>query len=285
MQILHDRLNAKESHLRALVRAYERCIVAFSGGVDSALVAAVATAELGSNALIVTGVSGSLAKRELQGAVTFARGIGARHELLSTEELADERYAANPSNRCYFCKSELYSRVVRLAGERGFSIIADGLNYDDLAEIRPGRRAAGENGVRSPLAEAQLTKDDVRALALRLGLAVWDKPALACLSSRFPTGTAITSELLDRVERAEDVLYDAGLAECRVRHHGELARIEVPIDALPSVLRQRSVIARGIRAAGYRYVALDLAGYVRGAVAGTARVAGESNVIDLIAQH
>ena len=291
MQIAQDPPVFKESHLRDLLRGYERCLVAFSGGVDSALVAAIATAELGESALIVTGVSGSLAKRELQGAIAFAKGIGARHELLSTEELADERYASNPANRCYFCKSELYSRVVRLARERGLAIIADGLNHDDLAESRPGRRAAGENGVRSPLAEAGLTKDDVRSLARKLGLDVWDKPALACLSSRFPTGTAITSDLLDRVERAEDVLYDAGLAECRVRHHGELARIEVPVDALSAVMLKRGEIAQGIRAVGYRFVTLDLAGYVRGAVAGTTvglaattGAAAESNVIDLIGQ-
>lgn len=285
MLVLHNSPLAKEHHLRQLIRAYERCVVAFSGGVDSALVAAVATAELGSRALIVTGVSGSLAKRELRGAEVFARAIGARHELLSTDELSDERYAANPANRCYFCKSELYSRIVRLARERDFTTIADGLNYDDLAEIRPGRRAAGENGVRSPLAEAGLTKADVRALAERLGLDVWDKPALACLSSRFPTGTAITSELLERVEFAEDVLYDAGLAECRVRHHGELARIEVPPDAIGTVSRKRDEIVRGLRAAGYRYVTLDLTGYVRGAVAGTSASRTASNVIDLISSH
>jgi uncharacterized protein len=285
VELLEDELTHKERALRDIVRGYGRCIVAFSGGVDSALVAAVATAELGRHALIVTGVSGSLARRELRAAVDFARDLGARHELLSTDELADERYASNPSNRCYFCKSELYGRVVALARERGFDTIADGLNSDDLAEIRPGRRAAGENGVRSPLAEAQFSKSDVRGLALRLGLDVWDKPALACLSSRFPTGTAITSELLERVERAEDVLYAAGLRECRVRHHGDLARIEIPPAEFDALLARREEIAHDIRATGYRFVALDLCGYVRGNVAGALPSGSAAGVIDLITRR
>ncbi len=281
--LLEDKLANKEAALRALIRDYGRCIVAFSGGVDSALVAAVATQELGSQALVVTGVSGSLPGRELRAASAFARSIGARHELLHTQELGDGRYAANPANRCYFCKSELYGRLLIVAGERGFGTIADGLNFDDLAEIRPGRRAAGENGVRSPLAEALFTKAEVRALAQRLNLTVWDKPALACLSSRFPTGTAITAELLDRVERAEDVLHDAGLSECRVRHHGELARIEIPLDAFDRLIARRSDVVAGLRAAGYRFVALDLGGYVRGGVANTGAAETPSSVIDLIA--
>jgi uncharacterized protein len=271
-------LPAKEQRLRDLVRGYGRCLVAFSGGVDSALVVAVAARELGPNALALTGVSPSLAAAEREAAVAFARSVGARHELLETSELDDPNYASNPANRCYFCKSELFERMLRFARERGFDTIADGLNADDLAEMRHGRRAADERGVRSPLAEAGFSKADVRELARHLNLEVWDKPAAACLSSRFPTGTAITRELLARVEKAEAALREAGLRDVRVRHHGDVARIEVPLDELETVIGRREAIVRGVRAAGYRFVSLDLAGYVRGGVA-----SAEPGVIDLVA--
>jgi len=264
---MEETLAHKERRLRGIVRDLGRCIVAFSGGVDSALVVAVAARELGDDALAITGVSPSLPRAEREGAAEFARALGARHELLDTRELADPNYAANPANRCYFCKSELYGRLQRVAAAGGYRAIADGLNADDLSELRHGRRAADEVGVRSPLAEAGLTKADVRALARTLGLDVWDKPAAACLASRFPTGTAITLELLERVEAAERALAGAGLREYRVRHHGDVARIEVPLDALDAVLAERETILAGVRAAGYRYVSLDLGGYVRGGVA------------------
>jgi len=275
-----DALARKERVLRDAIRGYGSCLVAFSGGVDSALVVAIAAQELGPCALAITGVSPSLPRAERDAACDFARGVGARHDLLDTLELDDPNYAANPANRCYFCKSELYGALQAYARRHGFATILDGLNYDDLAEVRHGRRAADERDVQSPLAQAELTKADVRALARRMNLAVWDKPAAACLASRFPTGTAITRELLERVERAEAVLAAAGLREYRVRHHGDLARIEVPLDAFDRVLAHRDAIVRGIKEAGYRAVTLDLGGYVRG---GAATAASEHATIDLVA--
>jgi uncharacterized protein len=259
-------LAAKEARLRAIFRELGSCVVAFSGGVDSALVLHVATQELGDRAVGITARSESLAEREYEGANALARTIAARHEVIQTQELSDPRYAANPTDRCYFCKSELYGNLARIARERGIAAIVDGYNRDDEGDFRPGRRAAREHAVCSPLYEADLSKADVRALARQLGLEVWDKPALACLSSRFPYGTPITLALLRQVDRAEEAVHDAGLRACRVRHHGDVARIEVPESDIAAVAdpARRAQIVAGVRAAGYRFVTLDLGGYVSG---------------------
>jgi uncharacterized protein len=264
--VIEATIEAKEARLREIFRELGSCVVAFSGGVDSALVLHVAAAELSERAVGITARSESFAEREYDAALAFAGAAGVRHEVIETHELHDPNYAANPVDRCYYCKRELYGTLAEIAAERGFAAIVDGYNRDDEGDWRPGRKAAREYDVRSPLYEAGLRKADVRELARKLGLAVWDKPALACLSSRFPYGTAITLDLLRQVDRAEQAVHDAGLRACRVRHHGEVARIEVPPGDIPAVAdpARRARIVEGVRAAGYRYVALDLGGYVSG---------------------
>jgi uncharacterized protein len=238
-------------------------VVAYSGGIDSALLATVAHRVLGARMLAVTGESASYPAHHRALAVRVARHAGFAHEFIATEELARPDYRANPADRCYHCKHELYGRLTSLARRRGFAAVADGTNADDRADVRPGRRAAREFGVVSPLDEVELGKDEIRQLAKAAGLPTWDEPASACLSSRVPHGTPIDPADLARIDAAETVLRELGFRVCRVRHHGELARLELGLDeiarATASPLRE-SIVSR-LRAVGYTHVTIDLGGY------------------------
>lgn len=247
------------------LRPFGSALVAYSGGVDSAVVLALARHAFGDRALACIGISPSYPERERRDAIALVESLGARYRLIETDEHEDPRYRANPTNRCYYCKTHLYDRLSQVARCDAFAVILDGTQKDDLRDHRPGRAAAQENGVRSPLAELGLGKREVRALARHLGLTVWDKPAMACLSSRVPHGTPVTPELLARIESAESVLAGLGFRQFRVRHHGEIARIELEAVDLARAAEQHAAIVAGLRAAGYRYVCLDLAGFRSGA--------------------
>jgi uncharacterized protein len=247
--------------LRTELTSMSRVVVAYSGGVDSSMLLAVAHGVLGEAALGVIGVSDSYAAHELELALAQAARIGARIETVTTGELADPDFASNPLDRCYHCKDALYSQLTQVAA-REHATICDGTIHDDLSDHRPGRRAADAHDVRSPLAELGFTKADVRAVAAELGLTSADKPASPCLASRIPYGTAITRENLSQVERAEALLRDLGFHELRVRHHGETARLEVPLEQLARFTEPgtRTRVVDGLKALGYRWVTLDLEG-------------------------
>ncbi len=267
---LNPALTAKRDLLLETLRGYGRVAVAYSGGVDSAVVAKAAQVALGESTVAVTAVSDSLAAGELEEAQALARQIGIAHRVIRTEEFADPNYLRNNPDRCYFCKSELYGRLSGMLGVLNVDVIASGANLDDAGDHRPGMRAAGENGVRHPLQETGLTKNDVRALAKAWGLPTWDKPATPCLSSRIAYGEAVTPERVKMVDEAEQWLRQAlNLRVLRVRYHkGDMARVEVPLDDLPRLVEPtlRAQMTEAFRALGFKYVALDLEGFRSGSL-------------------
>jgi uncharacterized protein len=253
--------------LEGIVAPYGSALVAFSGGVDSSLALAIAARALPKDkVLAVTSNNETYLPSELDLARDFAATLRVEHLVVNTRELDDPNYARNPTNRCYFCKSTLYSDLAKLASERGYACVVDGANKDDEGDYRPGRKAAKELGVVSPLSVAGVGKAEVRELAKHLGLPSWDKPALACLSSRFPYGQEITPEKLSQVARAEEFLRKEGFRQVRVRHHGEIARLEVASAEMERAFALREEISAELKEAGFLYVTLDLAGYKSGSL-------------------
>ena len=258
----------KMNALKAVLEDMGTVIVAYSGGVDSAFLSAVANDVLGQNALAVTAESPSLAPSELREAVALAERLGLNYRVIQTLEVERDDYATNDPNRCFFCKDELYTHLMRFASEEGYSNVANGTNMDDLGDFRPGQNAAKQYGVRSPLVEAELSKAEIRELSKGMDLPTWDKPAQACLSSRIPYGTTVTVEALTRIAQAEEYLHELGIRQLRVRHHDTLARIELEPEDFMTLMDDdlRKQVVDKFKSIGYLYVTLDLQGFRSGSL-------------------
>ena len=259
-------LDSKLENLKARIKSMNFAVIAFSGGVDSVFLAKVAFDVLGKRAIAVTAASPTHPKRELKESRKYAKSIGIQHIVINTEETERPGFKENTPMRCYFCKKELFSKIRALADEKNIENVIDASNYNDLDDYRPGMMALKELNIGSPLKDAELTKAEIRQLSKNMGLDTWDKPAFACLASRFPYGTEITKENLEKVERAEDIIHNFGIKQLRVRFHGKIARIEVEKGEVDTLIKHSKEIIAGLKGLGFVYITLDLEGYRMGSL-------------------
>lgn len=263
---MNEEAQHKVERLKGIIKELGSVCIAFSGGVDSTFLTKVSRDVLGDNVLAVTATSPAYPEREIKEAIELAKEIGVEHILIESGEMKIPEFFENRPDRCYYCKDDLFRRLKDLAHKYGLKHVIDGSNYDDGSDYRPGRKAASERGVRSPLYEAGLTKKEIRLVSRMIGLRTWNKPSFACLSSRIPYNEMITPEKLRQIEEAEDILKDFGLSQFRVRHHGDMARIEVLPEEFQQILDNRAIIIERLKTLGYIYITLDLMGYRTGAM-------------------
>lgn len=260
------RTEEKFNNLKSIINSLGSMVLAYSGGVDSTFLLKVASQILGGRVLAVTAISPSFPRREAEFAQKMAKDLGVEHLVIETKEMEDENFLLNQEDRCYWCKKELFLKLRQIAEEKNLAYVADGANADDVGDYRPGLESARELGVRSPLKEAELTKEEIRKLSYSLGLSTWDKPSFACLASRLPYGVRITQDILRKIDKAEEILIKEGFTQVRVRHHGDIARIEVPASQLSRLIEKKECILRELKNLDYLYVTVDLEGYRSGSM-------------------